>query len=151
MLELRLQLAQARANLRSAKDTHELAKAEAEQRAIDAGCNGKNAEERARSLLLAISKDDAYLTTLAQLRHLEREVDRLDAQLEGARDARRYDEWTIRARLADALLRAGVQSDGDDPSGDGAFDDYADDRAVYAVERLNGRKYQPYEEESLPF
>lgn len=48
--ELRLSLAEARARLRSAKDAHDLAKAEAENKAILAGlANGKNAEERSRA------------------------------------------------------------------------------------------------------
>jgi hypothetical protein len=137
MQELRAQLADARGRLRGTKDAYELAKAEAEQRAIEAGCNGKNAEERGRSLLVAVSKDDQYLVAKAQLRYAENEVERLDALLEGARDARRYDEWQIRARLADALLQAGVQSDGDSGA-EGAFDDGMDaavDEEIFAHDR----------------
>lgn len=148
MKELRLQLAQARADLRSAKDDYEAVRAACEQHAIDAGhADGKNAEERSRKLVLALNGDRHYLAARRQYRQAEAEVERLDALLEGARDARRYDEWTIRARLADALMGAGVQSDGEREA---EFDDATDDRAVYAVERANGR-YQPYEEETLPF
>lgn len=148
MLELRQQLAAARARLRSAKDAHELAKAEAEQRAIDGGCSGKNAEERARSLLLALNKDNAYLPSLGALRHAENEVERIEALLEGARDARRYDEWQIRARLVDALLRAGVQSDGEREA---ELDDTTD-HALYAdVERYTRRQEQSDEEFEMPF
>lgn len=126
MHELRLQLASARATLRAAKDDHELARAQAEQRAIDAGCNGKNADERARNLTLALAEDDLYQRALARLRAAEAEVERLDALLESTRDARRAEEWHIRARLADGLFRAGVQSDSADAAGESAFDDTLD-------------------------
>lgn len=111
MTELRLHLAAARATLRAAKDRHELARAEAEQAAIDGGCGGKNAEERTRNLTLVLAKDEAYQHALARLRAAEAEVDRLDALLEGARDARRAEEWQIRARLADALLDVPAEPD----------------------------------------
>jgi hypothetical protein len=126
MLELRLQLANARTDLRSAKDDHELAKAQAEQHAIDSGVNGKNADERARNLTLALAMDQAYQAALRALRAAEAEVERLDALLEGARDARRADEWAIRAKLADGLFRAGVQSDDRDVVGDGVWSDTTD-------------------------
>lgn len=161
--ELRLSLADARARLRSAKDAHDLAKAEAENKAILAGlANGKNAEERARALTLVLAHDDDYLPTLGNLRHCEHEIDRLEALLEGARDARRIDEWRIRAQLVEALNRAGVQSDSPDRSGDGAFDDaadyaadkslaYSDYKRPDAAGRLNGHQAYIEEEENLPF
>lgn len=126
--ELRLQLATVRDQLRHAKDTLMLAQAEAEQRAIDAngGQIGKNEAERGRALTLALSRDAHYRGALTAVRSYEAEVDRLEALLEGAKDARRVDEWTVRARLADALLTAGVPSDRTDTTGDGAFEDTAD-------------------------
>lgn len=147
MIELRQQLAAARIRLRGVKGSFELAKAEAEQRAIGAGqAIGKNEKERERALLLAISKDEQYLIGLAAYRQAEAEVDRLEALLEGARDARRAEEWQIRARLADALMRAGVQSDGGDEFDDGI------DHALYAdVERHLARQEQPDEEFEMPF
>lgn len=152
--ELRLSLAEARSRLRSAKDSHELAKAEAEQKAISAGlASGKNAEERARALTLILAHDDDYLPALGNLRHCEHEIDRLEALLEGARDARRIDEWRIRAQLVEALNRAGVASDSPDRSGDGAFDDAAqsvlDDAIVGAVALAADRGV--IDEEWLPF
>lgn len=123
MLELRQQLAEARINLRSAKDHYELANAEAEQKAITNGCGGKNAEERERNLLVELNKDQDYREALDKLRKAEAEVDRQEALLEGARDARRYDEWTIRARLIDVLQTQDIPSDSSDPAGDAAFDD----------------------------
>lgn len=156
--ELRLSLADARARLRSAKDAYEVAKAEAENKAILAGlANGKNAEERARGLTLILAHDDEYLPALGNLRHCEREVDRLDALLEGARDARRVDEWRIRAQLVDALNRAGVASDSPDRAGDGAFDDALGqqvDQAVSnyaAVRRPRTVAFEEEDFEELPF
>lgn len=148
MIELRQQLAAARIRLRGVKGSFELARAEAEQRAIDAGlAGGKNEKERERALLLAISKDEQYLIGLAAYRQAEAEVDRLEALLEGARDARRAEEWQIRARLADALMRA-VQSDG----GTGAEFDDGMDHALYAdVERHLARQEKPDEEFEMPF
>lgn len=133
MLELRQQLAAARIRLRSARGGFELAKAEAEQRAIDAGeAGGKNEKERERELLLAISKDDLYLIGLAAYRQAEAEVDRLDALLEGARDARRHDEWTIRARMT-AVREQTIQGDADKSDVDGFFDDDAQEDLDNAI------------------
>ena len=126
--ELRIQLASVRDQLRHAKDTLTLTQAEAEQRAIDlaGGAIGKNEAERTRALTLALARDSAYRGALTAVRVYEAEVDRLEALLEGAKDARRVDEWAIRARLADALLTAGVLSDSLDTNGDDAFDDTTD-------------------------
>lgn len=143
MQELRLSLVTARANLRAVKDDYELIKAISEQDAIAKGlAGGKNAEERERSLIIALSTNRDYTSVLNRLRRAEVEVDRLDALLEGARDARRAEEWAIRAKLADALNGAGVQSDGETGA---EFDDATDSWAAYAVaERVNGR---PIEED----
>jgi hypothetical protein len=126
--ELRIQLATVRDQLRHAKDILVLTQAEAEQRAIDlaGGQIGKNEAERTRALTLALARDSQYRGALTAVRCHEAEIDRLEALLEGAKDARRVDEWAIRARLADALLTAGVSSDHLDTNGDNAFDDTAD-------------------------
>lgn len=126
--ELRIQLASVRDQLRHAKDILTMAQAEAEQRAIDmaGGQIGKNEAERARTLTLALSRDPHYRGALTAVRVFEAEIDRLEALLEGAKDARRVDEWAIRARLADALLTAGISSDQLDTNGDSAFDDTVD-------------------------
>src|SRR5262249_41880790 len=109
LLELRLQAATARMNVRAAKDAYDLARAEAEQRAIDLGAaGGKNAEERARSLTLALQTDTTYGRALRDYRQAEYEAERVEALLEAACDDRRNQEWQIRARLADALLGASV-------------------------------------------
>lgn len=153
--ELRLSLAEARNELRQVKDVFEVTEAQAEQRAIDAGlAGGKNIEERQRNTLLALQNDSAYLAALKALRSAEANVDRLEALLECARDARRIDEWRIRAQLVEALNRAGVQSDSPDRAGDGAFDDALGqqvDQAVTGYAAVRRPRTVPFEEEDLPF
>lgn len=130
--ELRLRLVDCRANLRAAKDTYELDKAKATQRAA---VTGKNAEERAVALILALADDVDYQTGLTQLRWAEHELERVEALLEAARDERRAAEWQIRAQLAASLMGTDIPSDGTDPYGDDAFDNTmqasADRRAVF--------------------
>lgn len=165
MQELRLQLAQARANLRSAKDEFDIVVALSEQRAIEAagGSIGRNEEERKRNLRIALANDGSYGNALMELREAEAEVDRQEALLEGARDARRYDEWTIRARLIDALVGTDIPSDSSDPAGDAAFDDAMlwriDDgmshgnlnSTHYAGKRRPQPTYSMLRDEELPF
>lgn len=123
-LELRQRLADCRTTLRTVRDAHEETRAACEQAAIEDGrASGKNAEERARSLTLALTHDPTYQASLCQLRRAEAEQERVEALLEAAIDERRASEWQIRARLADALLGAGIPSESSDPNGDGAFDD----------------------------
>lgn len=129
---LRQRLVDCRATYRQTKDLHEQALAQAEQAAIDNGkAGGKNAEERSRSLTIALMNDPSYQGALAKLRAAETAVERAEANLEAAKDARRASEWTIRAQLADGLLRAGVTSDNVD---DEAFDDTADELALHYAE-----------------
>lgn len=121
---LRQRLADCHISLRAAKDAYELAKAEAEQYAIDHGkAGGSNAEARARSLTIALEADAAYRAARTNLRAAEAELSRIEALLESAIDERRASEWQIRARLADALLGTAIPSDSSDPIGDSAFDD----------------------------
>lgn len=158
-LELRLRLAECRTTLRQMKDLHEQALAQAEQAAIDDGrAGGKNAEERARSLTLALMNDASYQAAHTRLREVEAECERVEALLESARDERRASEWQIRARLADALFHAGAQSDGDEPAADSAFDDTYDEQAArYAssfgatLRRQQARPNGTEELEELPF
>lgn len=143
MLELRQQLAAARNTLRHAKDHYDLTKAEAEQKAIAAGCNGKNAEERERNLLVELSKDSTYRDALTALRKAEAGVGRLEALLEGARDARRAEEWAIRARMT-AVREQSIQGDADKSDVDGYFDDDAQedlDAAIFEEQRMEDARY----------
>jgi hypothetical protein len=118
--ELRQRLVDCRAQLRSSKDLYELIKAEATERAAP---QGKNADERAVALILALARDAAYQTALGSFRRDETEVERVEALLEAARDERRAAEWQIRAKLADGLFRASVPGEQAD---DEAFDDVVD-------------------------
>jgi hypothetical protein len=125
--QLRLQIVEEARNLRLSRDNHEAVKAQCEQRAIAAGANGKNAEERARNLTLALAEDAEYQHALTMLRDAEYSHERACSLLEAAKDDRRAAEWQIRAKLADGLFARGVGSDADDPEGDVAFDDVTDD------------------------
>lgn len=132
--ELRLRVVETRADLRQQRDLFEQAEAQAEQAAIDAGrAGGKNAEERERSPVLALMSDPAYQGARSRLRAAEEEAERVEALLESARDERRASEWAVRLKLADALFRAGVQTDEPDASGDSAWDDTADHLLVSQV------------------
>lgn len=160
-------LAGSRARLRDAKDEYERVRAFAEQRAIVGlnGTIGKNEEERKRNLTIALADDKEYQAALKTLREWETVVDRLEADLEDARDRRRDHEWKIRSKLADALWRCGIESNSDDPPGDVAFDDTMDHETLSRLESnlRNGywsegsdRAYAEaigadYDEENLPF
>lgn len=127
--ELRIQVVETRAHLRQTKDLYEVVKAEATQRAA---VTGKNAEERAVALTLALNSDAAYQTALGSLRQAEYNADRATELLEAACDERRAAEWQIRAKLADGLFRAGVphEHNGDE------FDETADQQADEAMARF---------------
>lgn len=140
--QFRLQIVEEARNLRLSRDNHETVKAQCEQRAIAAGANGKNAEERARNLTLALAEDAEYRLALTMLRDAEYSHERACSLLEAAKDDRRAAEWQIRAKLADGLFARGVGSDADDPAGDVAFDDAADSYqgiTAAAASREHGR------------
>lgn len=113
---LRLLLADARTELRAAKDDEANARAIAEQAAIDAAGGSKalgaNADDRERALTIALLRDATYLRARQALRNAEDRVESLEAHLEGFMDARRDEERQVRAALAEALSRAGIQVDG---------------------------------------
>jgi hypothetical protein len=123
------QLARARHTLTLAKDREKLTRAASEQQAIhDGRAGGKNAEERERSLTIALAGDAVYQDALQALRTAEEALAFSEADLEAFRDARRQEEWSIRAALVAALDRRSVMSDA--PGSDDSFDDVAD-AAVY--------------------
>lgn len=105
LADLRMQLAEARAALREAKDDHETMKAIREQAAIDRGATGKNAEERARALTIQLNYDDDYLAARQRLRQREYEVDTIQAQIAVAEDARDADKLRSRDAATQALDR----------------------------------------------
>lgn len=125
--ELRLQLAAARSALRTAKDDYEEARAFAEELEIGKGnIIGKNKEDRERQLVTRLAEADLYVKNRRRLRTAEAEVERLEAILEGAKDARRVEEWAIRLRRVEAMERMGIQTD-HQPHQDDALDDDEDD------------------------
>lgn len=131
--ELRMRLVDVARALRDAKDDHEKIQARCEQQAILAGAaGGKNAEERARALTIALASDDSYQLALTQVRRCEYEKERIEALLECARDERRAAEWQIRLKLADGLWRTGISTESTD---DTAFDDSADEWTVQGTIR----------------
>lgn len=103
---LRIALAEAKIALRPAKDYETIARAIAEQAAIERlnGSAGKNEAERARNLTLALVDDNYYQNALTALRDAEAKVDRLTAEIAVEEDAIRLNEARIREKLADALL-----------------------------------------------
>ena len=139
MARLRRELVTSGQACRAAAERLVVAKALAEQRAIDAAGGAKglgaNEDERKRALVLALAADPGYQAAAAAVRQCESHVARVEAELEILRDRRRAEEWAIRQRLADALL--GVPSDG--PAGDdrAAWDDAMDERLTTATIRRN--------------
>jgi len=119
-------LAEARASLRAAKDEFNVVKAESEQQYIaQSGSIGKNAEERDRTLIVALAANPGYIGALGNLRGYEVLVEQLEADLEKQKDQRREREWLIRAALVDALNARNMAHE--DTTGDAPFDAAADD------------------------
>lgn len=117
--DLRTQLADARAMLRTIKDGYETTKAICE---MQTPTSGKNADDRKRELTVALANDPRHQSALRQLRAAEARIDHVQAQIEAEEDARRDREWSIRARLADALGGTGHE--------DTAFEAVADRRVT---------------------
>ncbi len=149
------QIATARTMLQACKDREKLTRAVAEQQAIASGAaGGKNAEERERSLAIALASNPDYQLAHESLRESEDMLAQLEADLESFRDARRQEEWSIRAALVDALTRRSIPSDA--PGSDESFDDAADDDLGDAVwesthGRYNGHVPSRPVDEDLPF
>lgn len=125
--ELRQRLANARDELRRAKDDYETVKAIAE---MGVPLMGKNAEDRKRELQAALAVSRQHQQALSALRHAEHQVDAVQAAVDAAEDERRDREWAIRQRLADALSGAGHE--------DQAFDYLTDQRTAYQARRTIG-------------
>jgi hypothetical protein len=93
-------LAIAKDNLRHAKDHEQTVKAICE---MQIPTTGRNAEDRKRELIVALSQDGLYCSALFQLRAAEAHADRIQAAIDQAEADRRDREWAIRADLARAL------------------------------------------------
>ena len=106
-LSSRQRLAAARIALRDAQDHHDLTKAQAEQRIIEAAGGAKNlgvnAEDRSRALTLALAEDHAYTEGLTLLRQAQADVDRLQADVDDAIDQRRKLDRASRDRASAAI------------------------------------------------
>jgi len=119
MARCRMRHQNAQADLKVAK-----AKAEMDIIAQLNGSYGKNAEERERQLLLGLAEHRAYQSALVMARQLEAQYEMSVADYETYRDARRQEEWSIRAQLADAIARRTPSAD--EQSTDEGIDDVAD-------------------------
>jgi hypothetical protein len=111
----RTQLATARAALRTVQDDYDRIKAITEHAVIAAAGSfkqlGTNAEDRDRTLRLALEDDPAYLGIRYTLRQWQADVDRLQALLDDEIDGRRSLDCASRDRLATALEAISVHAD----------------------------------------
>lgn len=117
------------------------------------GWPGKNAEQRDQARDVAIRDDEACQEMKGILRNLEQELALTSASIETLEAERRGWEWTIRARLVDALGR--VESNGNAPVDERAFDDVsqqqADNQAFFVGDDALADHPTPAELEDIPF
>ena len=104
-MDLHQQLAEAKIALKDQQDCHTTMKAIAEHRAIEAGVNGKNEDERKRNFVVALAQDEAYCAELSTLRACEADVLRTEADLAASNDERSALRLQIQERQAAALER----------------------------------------------
>lgn len=129
-----------------------IVKARAEQDIISSlnGQYGKNAEERERQLIIGLSEHKPYQVVLKLVRSHEAKLAELKADLEVYKDARRQEEWSIRANLIAVLSRRQMDSDTIDGAFDSAADESGFDQALY--DGQNGINYSTlYEDGNYPF
>jgi hypothetical protein len=108
-------------------------KARAEQDVISSlnGQYGKNAEERERQLIIGLSEHKPYQIVLKLVRQHEVKLAELKADLDVYKDARRQEEWSIRANLIAVLARRNLDTDTIDGAFDSALDADGFDQALY--------------------
>lgn len=123
LAQLRLNLATARAEQRTANDALSTAKALATM-----NVSGKNDDERKKATAQALIDSDQYNLALITLRDREFAVEQLEAQIAIEEDTIRLRELGARERLAEALLGRRT---------DNAVADAAIDQAT----RRNGYQY----------
>lgn len=99
LAQLRLDLATARAEQRTAKDGEATAKAIALLH-----IEGKNDDERKRNAAKALTDNPSYIEARDHLRTVEANIDTLEAQIAVEEDAIRLRELEARERLNEALL-----------------------------------------------
>lgn len=137
------------------------ARAETDIIAAANGSLGKNAEERERQLIIGLSEHKAYQIVLKLVRSHEAKLALLKADLEVYKDARRQEEWSIRANLIAVLNRRFVESDEIDVAFDRAADDTGFDEALYDGQNgidewthdgyNNAYQYQPQTEDEKDY
>lgn len=155
LAELRAQLVEKRAELRELTDDLAVIRARIESEAVEqAGGEkklGENAEARQRAFILALDADGDYGQFHVGLRLCEREIERLEAEIESARDERREWEWSIRLRLAAALDGKGIQVEepAEMASDSEAFDAVADAEAIVQFEQQYEQDLAAAEEEHV--
>lgn len=140
---LRRQLVSAKADMAAAKDAEKSARALAERDAIQSanGSAGKNAEERERFLVLALAGDADYQRSLKWLRSAETAVLKAETEIEILLDARRAEEWQIRAALVERLQTSDPQAE--------PVDEWTEWQADALVDHLAGAATRRGED--LPF
>lgn len=99
LAELRLNLATARAEQRTAKDALDTAKIVA---TLDV--TGRSDDERKKAAAQVLLGNTAYTNALAHYRSIEANIDTLEAQIANEEDTIRLRELEARERLAEALL-----------------------------------------------
>ena len=106
-MSTRIELATARARSRRAQDEHTAAKLAVKRRLLEQADGwkglGTNDKERELVLDLAIEDDATCQQTLAELRHWQADVDRLQAEVDDEIDTRRCLERATRDRLSTAF------------------------------------------------
>lgn len=120
LARLRTDLVTTRAELREAEDHLTVERAAAEERVIKGYYNpeemGRNAEDRKRTMILALETDLTYCAAIERARHLQQQTEDLAAQVAILEDKRRNAEWEIRSRLAEGLMAAYAAPQGSDPA-----------------------------------
>ena len=106
-MSTRIALAEARTRHRRAQDEHTAAKLAVKRRLLEQADGwkglGTNDKEREIRIDLAMEDDATCQQTLAELRHWQAEVDRLQAEVDDEMDARRCLERATRDRLSTAF------------------------------------------------
>lgn len=107
-MNLYTNLASAKDELRRAKDHEQTIRAIVES---TAEISGKTTDDRKRELAFALTQNPVHKEAQADLRDAEYAVDMAQAAIDQAETERRDREWSIRARLADALSRQHIESE----------------------------------------
>jgi hypothetical protein len=140
------EMARCRMRHQNAQADLKVAKAKAEMDVISQlnGSYGKNAEERERQLIIGLAEHRAYQSALVMARQLEAQYEMSVADYETYRDARRVEEWSIRAQLADAISQRTPSADA--ASTDAGIDDVVDAELTEAAESFAHDGYQQYQQ-----